>query len=255
MGHPFLLVGSTIGLAWLFASQGKQGTPGAPGETPFVSDPNAGLQQLGSGQTPQAPFGGLGGPTSVPAADPGSLAQSGDNPLGVNSPSGASLPFGGGLSNSSDPGGGIPDASGSTDPFVNSSGDSGDLSVPASDASADNSLPTDESGDGVSIPAFSSVAGYLVGGPVGAVVGACVGALASGAMDRLIGGHAPPVGAPGRGPGQQKARHPVTSSVRLNADGSTTASGLVWSAHARGWTHPYPGHAQGAPPPPGLPVF
>src|SRR5208282_3514482 len=253
MGHPLLIVGSTIGLAWLFASSGKSGTPGAPGETPFVSDPNAGLQQLGNGQVPTAPFGGLVGPTSMPAETPGYSPKSSTYNPAYSKPDGftnidgtPALPFGGGLSGAVDPGGSpLPDDS---DLFANN--DSG-VSVPAADAT----LPSDDSGDGSSITPFSSVAGavsgFMMGGPVGALVGACVGALASGAMDR-----ADPKLTRGsfatRGSGSKESRarkaphpitssvrlpHPITSSIRLNPDGSTTVSGLVWSPHARGWTH------------------
>lgn len=292
MGHPFLLVGSTIGLAWLFASSGKQGAQGAPGLTPYSpSDPNAGLPQLASGQTPTTPWGGLGGPTSVPAADPvpGSDVQSGDNPFGVNSPSGVSIP-----------------ESGNTPQFTptfanDSSGDDAGTSVPAAFPSSGD----DDSGGGVTLPAAGAVSGFMVGGPVGAVVGAMVGALvgaaapvtssitleeynhqrghlgyacktpagtyglktgkpigsqchvmltpSTGIWGTVIGGHAPPVGAtlPERRFGGGAVQKGKLSTSRV----AGTPSGLVYSRHARGWTHPYPGHAEGAPPPAGLPVY
>ena len=346
MGHPFLLVGSTIGLAWLFASSGKQGAQGAPGLTPYSpSDPNAGLPQLASGQTPTTPWGGLGGPTSVPAADPvpGSDVQSGDNPFGVNSPSGVSIP-----------------ESGNTPQFTptftnDSSGDDAGTSVPAAFPSSGD----DDSGGGVTLPAAGAVSGFMVGGPVGAVVGAMVGALvgagstpasrqqsaalaqasnevaqayrvldaafaAYSALERQYGPDAPQVRnateavsqaqrklqeaaakrtqLQNRTPAQWAASEvsnnparvqqliqsgqtssPSTSRMPKNAipanraawqyeaygltgptvgrhPGSLQASkagpsGLVYSRHARGWTHPYPGHAEGAPPPAGLPVY
>jgi hypothetical protein len=52
-----------------------------------------------------------------------------------------------------------------------------------------------------------------------------------------------------------------TGAVKATAGGygpggpTAQPSGLVWSPHAQGWTHAYPGHDRGVPPPAGLPVY
>lgn len=52
-------------------------------------------------------------------------------------------------------------------------------------------------------------------------------------------------------------RGPKHSPTKHNRRGAKVGgpTGLVWSDHARGWTHAYPGHQYGAPPPPGLPIY
>jgi hypothetical protein len=162
-------------------------------------------------------------------------------------------------------------------------------SVMSSDMTStpDTTISSDDSVDGASTTAAAvsgavgCYVGYTIGGPIGAAVGAVLGHVVSPVVHHALGGSPhtnATAGAPlpyrsgrvnptaGHGPKHPALHHnykhhgptPPRNQVSANVRGGHVGgapTGLVWSHHAQGWTHAYPGHLRGLPPPPGQPVY
>ena len=246
MAHPVLLAGGAAAvLALLFGSKKAHAMPANNG---------------GGLQPPSAPPGGILGPTSAPAPSSGLPNNGVTAPYSYNSDDSGSVDF--------------PTGNGVSAPAYNAPSAPSQSDGIGTFSNSDDNLPTATADSGAAgydpnfllspgNPIDASVSGPLddyasaVAGPYDSYTAAAVAGLSHHHGLERFSAH---VGAPlpyrkGRkNPTASNHLPPHRGAQKARVGASLAPSGLVYDRHGN-WTHAYPGHRWGAPPPAGQPIF